>query len=93
MAERVLVVENLGVFYGEFQALFGVNLEVAAGETIAILGANGAGKTTLLNTIAVAGSAPGTEADHRGRGVSAFGVPACRRGISMVQRAGRSFLA
>ena len=32
-------------FYGDFQALFGVSLEVAAGEVVAVIGANGAGKS------------------------------------------------
>ena len=48
----VLRIDSLDVFYGQFQALFGVHVEVMPGETIAIIGANGAGKTTLLNTIA-----------------------------------------
>ncbi|MBF8283500.1 MAG: high-affinity branched-chain amino acid ABC transporter ATP-binding protein [Anaerolineales bacterium] len=92
MADRVLVVEDLEVFYNEFQALFGVSLEVAAGETVAILGANGAGKTTLLNTIA------GVLAPRRGkvvyRGDPVSGSPAyrlCRRGISMVPEGRRIF--
>ncbi|HLA44215.1 MAG TPA: ABC transporter ATP-binding protein [Aggregatilineales bacterium] len=51
-ASPVLRIDSLDVFYGQFQALFGVHVEVMPGETIAIIGANGAGKTTLLNTIA-----------------------------------------
>lgn len=47
----MLHVDAVEVFYGEFQALFGVSLEVRQGETVAIIGANGAGKTTLLRTI------------------------------------------
>jgi len=48
----LLVVRDLDAFYGDFQALFGLSVEVAAGEAVAVIGANGAGKSTLLKTIA-----------------------------------------
>ena len=48
----VLEVQKLSANYGDFQALFEVNLLADPGETIAIIGANGAGKSTLLNSIA-----------------------------------------
>jgi branched-chain amino acid transport system ATP-binding protein len=38
--------------YGDFQALFGVDITLDAGECVAIIGANGAGKTTLMRSIA-----------------------------------------
>ena len=47
-----LAVRGLDAGYEDFQALFGVSLDLAAGETVALVGANGAGKTTLLMTIA-----------------------------------------
>ncbi|MET0486913.1 MAG: ATP-binding cassette domain-containing protein, partial [Candidatus Rokuibacteriota bacterium] len=43
-----LVVRRLDAFYGDFQALFGISLEVDEGETVAIIGANGSGKSTFL---------------------------------------------
>ena len=52
----LLKTNNLSAFYGDFQALFDINVSVAQGETVAIIGANGAGKTTFLR--AVAGALP-----------------------------------
>lgn len=46
-----LETKNLTAFYGDFQALFGVDIALEEGKTIAIIGANGAGKTTLLRSI------------------------------------------
>jgi branched-chain amino acid transport system ATP-binding protein len=48
----LLEVENLEAFYGELQALHCVELEVDAGESVALVGANGAGKTTVMRSIA-----------------------------------------
>lgn len=48
----LLEVEDLCAAHGQLQALFGVDLRVTEGETVAIIGANGAGKSTLLQTIA-----------------------------------------
>ncbi|MFN9773362.1 MAG: ATP-binding cassette domain-containing protein, partial [Burkholderiales bacterium] len=48
MAETVLSIQGLKVAYGGIQAVKGVDLEVRAGELIALIGANGAGKTTTM---------------------------------------------
>ncbi len=48
----MLKVENIDVFYGQIQALHGVNFHVNEGEIVSIVGSNGAGKSTTLKTIA-----------------------------------------
>jgi len=48
----ILDVQDLDVYYGDFQALFGLGLKVEPGEVVSIIGANGAGKSTLLKAIA-----------------------------------------
>jgi branched-chain amino acid transport system ATP-binding protein len=48
----LLEITDLTARYGDFQALFGVDMTLGPGETIAIVGANGAGKSTLMRSIA-----------------------------------------
>jgi branched-chain amino acid transport system ATP-binding protein len=48
----LLETKNLTAFYGDFQALYGIDTTLERGETIAIIGANGAGKSTFLKAIA-----------------------------------------
>ena len=47
----MLSVRGVTTFYGAIQALHGVDLDVAKGEIVTLIGANGAGKSTLLMTI------------------------------------------
>lgn len=51
MPDPILQISGLNAYYKDFQALYGVDLHVAPGEVLAIIGANGAGKTTLMRSI------------------------------------------
>ncbi len=47
----VVEVNDLVKFYGKFQALDGVDMEVAKGEVLGFIGPNGAGKTTTIRIL------------------------------------------
>ena len=51
MSDPILQLSGLDAQYGDFQALYGLDLSVGEGEVVAIIGANGAGKTTLMRSI------------------------------------------
>ena len=51
MAEIMLKIDNIHVYYGAIHALKGVSLEVHTGEIVTLIGANGAGKSTTLRTV------------------------------------------
>jgi branched-chain amino acid transport system ATP-binding protein len=88
----ILEVSGLDVFYGDFQALFGVSLSVTRGCATALVGANGAGKTTLLRTIA--GAQPAAAGSVRYDGADVTAAPPYRRisrGIALVPEGRRLF--
>lgn len=47
----MLKISNLTTHYGTSQALFGIDLEIDAGQVVTLLGRNGMGKTTMINSI------------------------------------------
>jgi branched-chain amino acid transport system ATP-binding protein len=92
MTDPLLRTERLNVSYGDFQALFDIDLEVAAGQVVAIIGANGAGKSTFLKAICGLLSAPPQAI--RFDGASIGGMPPgsiARRGVAMVPEGRRLF--
>lgn len=88
----LLATDGLTAYYGDFQALFGIDFEVGAGEVVAIIGANGAGKSTFLRSIC--GLLPVTPEQVRLDGEPIGGLPAHRiaaRGLAMVPEGRRLF--
>ncbi len=55
-AAPLISAKGVWKFYGDFAALRDINLDVAPGVTLALLGRNGAGKTTLLRMFAALSS-------------------------------------
>jgi len=51
MSDDLLNIAKLDAHYGDFQALYGVDMHIGKGEVLAVIGANGAGKSTLLRSI------------------------------------------
>jgi branched-chain amino acid transport system ATP-binding protein len=88
----MLETHGLTAFYGQFKALFGIDITVAPGECVAIIGANGAGKTTLLRSISgVLRNAPDMVL-HKGTPIGALAADAVlQRGIAMVPEGRKLF--
>jgi branched-chain amino acid transport system ATP-binding protein len=82
----------LTAFYGDFQALFGVDFELDEGEIAAVIGANGAGKSTFLRSIAGANSADAGAVRLADAPVGGLGAPRMARlGVSLVPEGRRLF--
>ncbi len=65
--DEPLRVEKLNVYYGQFRAVHDIDLTVAAGEIVSVIGANGAGKTSFLKAIM-------QQADRAEGSIHAFGL-------------------
>lgn len=92
MRNRVLEIRELETGYGKKQVLFGLSLEVNAGEIVALIGPNGAGKSTALK--AVCGLIPAWKGQIRfGHDVINGSTPAqnVARGITFAPQGSRVF--
>ena len=72
MPDPLLHLKGLDAHYGDFQALYGIDMALAEGEVIAIIGANGAGKTTLMRSICGLLRNGAGQVVYRGQGIGAL---------------------
>ena len=88
----LLSTHGLTAFYGDFQALYGLDLSFETGDTVAIIGANGAGKSTLLRTITGLLKAPSQSVLFEGQPIGGLAPSAImQRGIAMVPEGRKLF--
>jgi len=88
----VLEVRGVDARYGDAQALWNIDIDVAPAETVCIIGPNGAGKTTLVHTIA--GLHPAASGNIRVDGVDVTTLPGhkvCAHGVATVPEGRRVF--
>jgi branched-chain amino acid transport system ATP-binding protein len=88
----LLETHGLQSFYGDFQALFGIDFEIAQSEIVAVIGANGAGKSTFLKTVAGLLKAKREAITFEGEPIG--GMPAgkiVQRGLALVPEGRRLF--
>jgi branched-chain amino acid transport system ATP-binding protein len=88
----LLEIKGLTARHGDFQALFGVDMALSPGETIAIVGANGAGKSTLMRSIAGVLNNAADQIVFDGRPIGAMSAAEVMSlGIAMVPEGRRLF--
>ena len=92
MSAALLQVRGLEAFYGDAQALFGIDFELGQGELVAVIGANGAGKSTLLKSITGLVRVPGEAVRWKGESIGGHAPgEIVRKGLAMVPEGRRLF--
>jgi len=79
LSSTILEIAGLSAGYGHAPVLHDINISIAQGEMVAVIGANGAGKTTLLRTISGLIKPVAGEIRHAGRRIDALTAPAIAR--------------
>jgi branched-chain amino acid transport system ATP-binding protein len=88
----LLTTHKLQSFYGDFQALFGIDFEIQQGEIVAMIGSNGAGKSTFLKTVCGLLKAGPDAIVFEGRPIGGVAPgKIVQRGIAMVPEGRRLF--
>jgi branched-chain amino acid transport system ATP-binding protein len=92
MTAPALAVQGLHAYYGESHVLQGIDLDVAGGEAVSLIGRNGAGKTTTI--AAIAGFLRPRGGSVRVHGADLTGAPphhVARAGVALVPQGRRIF--
>jgi branched-chain amino acid transport system ATP-binding protein len=88
----LLETDGLTAYYGSFQALFGVDFALDAGEVVAVVGANGAGKSTLMRSLSGALRNAAEQVRFDGEAIGNLAAPdVMARGIAMVPEGRKLF--
>ena len=88
----IVSTHGLLAFYGDAQALFGIDFALTQGELVAIIGANGAGKSTFLKSLVGLVKAPRDAIRFKGQAIG--GLPPgeiVRQGLALVPEGRRLF--
>jgi len=92
MSAALVETRGLTAFYGDAQALFGIDFKLSAGELVAIIGANGAGKSTFLKSLTGLVKVNSQSVHFEGQPIG--GLPPgqiVRKGLAMVPEGRRLF--
>ncbi len=88
----ILRTQALTAFYGDAQALFGIDFELFAGELVAIIGANGAGKSTFLKCLTGLIKVPLDAIEWKGQAIGGMATgEIVKSGLTMVPEGRRLF--
>ena len=88
----LLATRALRSWYGDFQALFGIDFDLEAGEVIAIIGANGAGKSTFLRSLTGLNAVERDSVQFDGSAIGGLApYDIVKRGIALVPEGRRLF--
>ena len=88
----LLATRALKTWYGDFQALFGIDFDLDAGEVIAIIGANGAGKSTFLRSLTGLNAVERDSVQFDGRAIGGMApYDIVKLGIALVPEGRRLF--
>jgi branched-chain amino acid transport system ATP-binding protein len=88
----LLQTHGLTAFYGDAQALFGIDFEVARGEMVAVIGANGAGKSTFMKSVSGLVRAAREQVRFDGQAIGGLAPgEIVKRGIALVPEGRRLF--